>query len=171
MFKISPVIITKSDVIHLPNTIRPYFILIVKIFDPIPNVKIRRKREKQIIYKKILFLGGYNGAYLSTVEVLEPGSQVWKEGPSLPKGMYGGAMVEDTAANSVLYVGGRYEDYPYSADIYRLAGPLTVTSRWEKLPQQLKYPRFWHIAFFVPDSLVHCQKTDPESDSNQIQPL
>jgi len=58
-----------------------------------------------------------------TVEGLEPRSLAWNEGPSLSRGISDGAIVEDTAAKSLLYVEGRYEDIPYySADIYRFAG-------------------------------------------------
>ena len=42
-------------------------------------------------------------------------------------------------------------------------------SRWEKLTQELKVPKGWHVAFFVSDDLVHCSnKADAAQDMKDL---
>ena len=44
------------------------------------------------------------------------------------------------------------------------------SSEWEKLPQELKIPRGYFVAFFVSDDLVECSsKSDNSDDGKYLQ--
>jgi hypothetical protein len=43
----------------------------------------------------VIVAGGYDGGYMSSVEIMEPGKDEWGFGPVLPIEVAGGTMVED----------------------------------------------------------------------------
>jgi hypothetical protein len=56
--------------------------------------KIRRNKESQEM--SIIAAGGWDGSYsLSSVEILDEGSNDWQTGPELPFGISSSQMVED----------------------------------------------------------------------------
>jgi hypothetical protein len=120
----------------------------------------------------LVVVGGFNGSqYLDSTEILEIGSNEWKEGPKLPMPIDDVIVVEDPATNSLLIVGGKYyrketlvtssnknnnlqtetevtsnnkDDQQTEVEvtsIYRLSGPISEESRWEELPQKIKVGR------------------------------
>jgi hypothetical protein len=65
--------------------------------------KIRRNKESQEM--SIIVAGGYDVSYLSSVEILDEGSNEWQTGPELPFGVIDSPMVEDQNGGVVL-IGG-----------------------------------------------------------------
>jgi len=102
----------------------------------------------------IIVAGGYNGAYLSTTEVLDQSNGEWRQGPALPFAICCNELVED-ADGGVVLVGGYVEDMPYLDTLFHLthAGE---DGKWEELPHKLQIGRNRHIAFMVPDHLANC---------------
>jgi hypothetical protein len=103
----------------------------------------------------IIVAGGYaGGSYLSSVEILDEGSNEWQTGPELPFGIYGSQMVEDQNGGVVL-IGG-YSPSVFNLDtLYQLphGGQDAV---WTKMEQKMKTGRRRHTAFLVPDNFVDC---------------
>jgi hypothetical protein len=108
----------------------------------------------------IIVAGGKNGFNnLDSTEILEPGSSEWKLGPKLPVQIANVSSVEDQVSNSLLLVGG-YVNGP-SNKIFRLTSPLTVTSQWEEVEQELAVAREYSpVAFFIPDSFADCHEEE-----------
>jgi hypothetical protein len=114
---------------------------------------IRRNKESQGM--SIIVAGGYDGSsILSSVEILDEGSNEWQTGPQLPFGIYGSQMVEDQNGGVVL-IGGLSSSVGYLDIFYELphGGQDAV---WSKMEQKMETGRWGHAAFFVPDSLVDC---------------
>jgi hypothetical protein len=66
--------------------------------------KIRRNKESQEM--SIIVAGGWDGSSrLSSVEILDEGSNAWQTGPELPLGISSSQMVEDQSGGVVL-IGG-----------------------------------------------------------------
>ena len=58
---------------------------------------------------------------MSSVEILDEGSNEWRQGPDLPFGIFGGAMVEDPEGGVIL-IGGSAHSNPYYLDtLFRLS--------------------------------------------------
>jgi hypothetical protein len=100
----------------------------------------------------IIVAGGFNGACLSTTEVLDQSNGEWRQGPALPFAICAAQLVED-ADGGVVFVGGNTEGR--SDTLFRLphAGQ---DGKWVELPQKLKIGRNSHTAFMVPDNLANC---------------
>jgi hypothetical protein len=116
--------------------------------------KIRRNKESQEM--SIIVAGGfYGGSYLSSVEILDEGSNEWQTGPELPFAIDDSQMVEDQNGGIVL-IGGDSSSSVGSLDtLYQLphGGQDAV---WTKMEQKMKIGRFDHTAFLVPDNIVDC---------------
>ncbi len=115
--------------------------------------KIRRNNESQEI--NIIVAGGSDGSpILSSVEILDEGSNEWQTGPELPLGIYGSQMVEDQNGGVVL-IGGYSAPAENLDTLFQLphGGQDAV---WTKMEQKMKIKRHSHTAFLVPDSLVNC---------------
>jgi hypothetical protein len=115
--------------------------------------KIRRNKESQEM--SIIVAGGYDGSSrLSSVEILDEGSNEWQTGPELPFEIYGSQMVDDQNGGVVL-IGG-YSSAVVNLDtLYQLphGGQDAV---WTKMEQKMQTVRSSHIAILVPDNIVDC---------------
>jgi len=115
--------------------------------------KIRRNKESQEM--SIIVAGGYDGSsLLSSVEILDEGSNEWQTGPELPFGIYRSQMVEDQNGGVVL-IGGYSSSVGILDTLYQLphGGQDAV---WTKMEQKMNTGRRLHIAFLVPDNIVDC---------------
>ncbi len=114
--------------------------------------KIRRNKESQEM--SIIVAGGYDSFSLSSVEILDEGTNEWRTGPELPFGIYGSQMVEDQNGGVVL-IGGGSSSYDTLDTLYQLphGGQDAV---WTKMEQKMKIGRYVHTAFMVPDNIVDC---------------
>jgi hypothetical protein len=114
--------------------------------------KIRRNKESQEM--SIIVAGGYDGSYLSSVEILDEGSSEWQTGPELPFGIRDAQMVEDQNGGVVL-IGGLSSSGDILDTLYQLQheGQNAV---WTKMEQKLKTGRSEHTAVLVPDNSVDC---------------
>ena len=100
----------------------------------------------------VIVVGGYNGNDMSSVEILDEGSNEWCQGPELPQTICCSAIVEHPLGGVAL-IGGR-ANYSNNIDtIYQLshAGD---DAKWELMPQKLKFARFHPTAFLVQDELA-----------------
>ncbi len=115
--------------------------------------KIRRNKESQEM--SIIVAGGYDGSSkLSSVEILDEGSNEWQTGPELPFGIRLSQMVEDQ--NGVVFlIGGQSPSVNNLDTLYQLphGGQDAV---WTKMEQKMKTGRSEHTAFMVPDNIVDC---------------
>jgi hypothetical protein len=115
--------------------------------------KIRRNKESQEM--SIIVAGGYDGSsILSTVEILDEGSNEWQTGPELLFGIRSAQMVENQNGGVIL-IGGRTSSDVDLDTLYHLphGGQDAV---WTKMEQKMKIGRLWHTAFLVPDNIVDC---------------
>jgi len=115
--------------------------------------KIRRNKESQEM--SIIVAGGkYGQSYLSSVEILNIGSNEWQTGPELPLGIYSSQIVEDQNGGVVM-IGGLTSDDDILDTLYQLphGGQDAV---WTKMEQKMKTGRHEHTAFMVPDNIVDC---------------
>jgi hypothetical protein len=115
--------------------------------------RIRRNRESQEM--SIIVAGGDDGSSrLSSVEILDEGSNEWQTGPELPFGISSSKMVEDQNGGVVL-IGG------YSSPGGNLDTPYQLPhggedAVWTKMEQKMNTGRRQHTAFLVPDNIVDC---------------
>jgi hypothetical protein len=91
---------------------------------------------------------------LSSVEILDEGSNEWQTGSELPFGIYRSQMVEDQNGGVVL-IGGE------SSSVYNLDTLFQLPhggqdAVWTKMERKMKTGRGYHTAFMVPDSSVDC---------------
>ncbi len=115
--------------------------------------KIRRNKESQEM--SIIVAGGWDGSsLLSSVEILDEGSNEWHTGPELPFGIDNSQLVEDQNGGVVL-IGGRSFSVGNLDTLYQLphGGQDAV---WTKMEQKMNFERWQHTAFLVPDNLVDC---------------
>jgi hypothetical protein len=112
--------------------------------------RIRRNKESQEM--SIIVAGGFDTpSYLSSVEILDEGSNEWQTGPELPFGIDSSKMVEDQNGGVVL-IGGWLESGEILDTLYQLphGGQDPV---WTKMEQKMNTGRFRHTAFLVPDNI------------------
>jgi hypothetical protein len=114
---------------------------------------IRRNKESQEM--SIIVAGGIDGGIsrLSSVEILDEGSNEWQTGPKLPFGIFGFQMVEDQNGGVVL-IGGRSSS-GYLDTLYQLPHG-GQDALWAQMEQKMKTGRTEHTAFLVTDSSVDC---------------
>jgi hypothetical protein len=115
--------------------------------------KIRRNKESQEM--SIIVAGGeYGSSYLSSVEILDEGSNEWQTGPELPFGIAESQMVEDQKGGVVL-IGGRSSSVGNLDTLYQLphGGQDAV---WTTMEQKMKTGRRRHTAVLIPDNFVDC---------------
>ncbi len=115
--------------------------------------KIRRNKESQEM--SIIVAGGYTGSsYLSSVEILDEGSNEWQTGPELPFEIRSSQMIEDQNGGVVL-IGGFSSSAGTLDTLYQLphGGQDAV---WTKMEQKMNTGRRDHTAILVPDNIVDC---------------
>ncbi len=115
--------------------------------------KIRRNKESQKM--SIIVAGGYAGSSrLSSVEILDEGSNEWQTGPELPFGIIRSQMVEDQNGG-VVFIGGLSSSGGILDTLYQLphGGQDAV---WTMMEQKMKTGRYSHTAFLVHDNNVDC---------------
>ncbi len=115
--------------------------------------KIRRNKESQEM--SIIVAGGWDGSsILSSVEILDEGSNEWQVGPEMPFGIWQSQMVEDQNGGAVL-IGGKSSSVSNLDTLYQLphGGQDAV---WTKMEQKMKTGRRQHTAFLVPDNIANC---------------
>jgi hypothetical protein len=103
----------------------------------------------------IIVAGGYDGSSrLSSVEILDEGSNEWQTGPELPFGIVWSQMVEDQNGGVVL-IGGKSSSVGSLDTLYQLphGGQDAV---WIKMEQKMQTGRYEHTAFLIPDNIVDC---------------
>ena len=109
--------------------------------------------------QKIIVAGGNNGHNMSSVEILDEGSNEWRQGPELPLPICCSVIVEHPLGGIAL-IGGRTNDVVFLNTIYRLANAGEDTA-WELMPQQLQVARHFHTAFLVPNEVADfCEKNN-----------
>ncbi len=114
--------------------------------------KIRRYKESQEM--SIIVAGGWDDHTLSSVEILDEGSNEWQTGPELPFTIGYSEMVEDQNGGVVL-IGG-YSPAVVNLDtLYQLPHG-GQDAAWTKMEQKMKTGRRLHTAFLVPDNIVDC---------------
>ncbi len=114
--------------------------------------KIRRNKESQEM--SIIVAGGSDrSSRLSSVEILDEGSNEWQTDPELPFGIDNSQMVEDQNGGVVL-IGGRRIGVTLDTFFQLPHGGLDAV--WTKMEQNLQTGRKEHAAFMVPDNIVHC---------------
>jgi N-acetylneuraminic acid mutarotase len=103
----------------------------------------------------IIVAGGWNdSSILSSVEILDEGSNEWQTGPKLPFGIDGSQMVEDQNGGVVL-IGGDKSPLDKLNTLYKLPhGGLDAV--WTKMEQTMQTGRREHTAILVPDNTVDC---------------
>ncbi len=102
----------------------------------------------------IIVAGGYgSGLYLSSVEILDEGSNEWQTGHELPFGIYGFQMVEDQNG-AVVLIGGAHRQLEILT-LYQLphGGQDAV---FTKMEQKMKTGRNFQTAIVGPDNIVDC---------------
>ena len=99
----------------------------------------------------IVVAGGNNGTVMSSVEILDEGSNEWRAGTDLPQGTSNAMMVADSN-DGVVLIGGMYSAGLLDK-LYHLAD---ANANWIEMSQKLKKGRAWGTAFFVPDDITNC---------------
>jgi hypothetical protein len=115
--------------------------------------KIRRNKESQEM--SIIVAAGYDfSSRLSSVEILDEGSNGWQTGPELLFGIDNSQMVEDQNGGVVL-IGGYSPSVGRLDTLYQLphGGQDAV---WTKMEQKMNTGRREHTAFLVPNNIVDC---------------
>ncbi len=116
--------------------------------------KIRRDKDSQEM--SLIVASGYDSRYnlISSVEVLDEGSNQWRTGPEAPLPMRQFQLVTDQNGGVVL-IGGGSRRIDFHDTLYQLphAGQ---DAKWTLMQQKLKKGRSSHTAILVPDHLVDC---------------
>ena len=116
----------------------------------------RIRKNSQSEEFSIIVAGGFQGFFpiLSSVEILDSGSNEWRKGPELPIGILSSQMVEDSNGGVVL-VGGDSDSEGYLDTLFQLSHG-GEDAKWIEMEQKLKIARKGHVAFLVPDNIVDC---------------
>ena len=105
----------------------------------------------------VIVVGGLDGHDMSSVEILDEGSNEWRQGPELPLPVCCSVIVEHPLGGIAL-IGGRTSEKILLNTIYRLAN---AGEDWELMPQQLQVARHFHTAFLVPNEVADfCEKNN-----------
>jgi hypothetical protein len=103
----------------------------------------------------IIVAGGYDGgSFLSSVEILDEGSNEWQKGTELPFGIGESQMVEDQNGGVVL-IGGDSSTVGNLDTLYQLPHG-DQDAVWIKMEQKMQTGRQDHTAIMVPDNIVDC---------------
>ena len=134
--------------------------------------------SKMKIDEKIYLVvaGGFgNCKYLDSVEILDTTSldQGWtlgnnfifvkitkklkcyytfSLGPKLPRKIAHSTMVCSPTEKGVIIIGGRF--HSDSNALIELSGYSKESLKWTTLKQKLSFPRYWHVSFLIPESIM-----------------
>jgi hypothetical protein len=114
--------------------------------------RIKKNRLSQEF--SIIAAAGGDGPLLSSVEILDQGSNRWREGPALPFGIGSSQLVEDQKGGVIL-VAGESSSNGYLDKLYQLPHG-GVHAEWRQMQQKIKVGRRYHVAFLVPDNIADC---------------
>ena len=114
--------------------------------------RIRRNKLSQQM--SIIVAGGWLGSEISSVEILDEGSNEWQTGPELPFGITESQMFEDQNGGVVL-IGGSSSSVDFLDTLYQLPRG-GQDAAWTKMEQKMKIGRTYHTALLVPDNFVDC---------------
>ena len=103
----------------------------------------------------LIVAGGWSQSILSSVEILDLGSNNWRTGPNLPFGIYKSEIVVDQIGGVVLVGGNSISNHRYLDTLFKLPHG-GEGAKWIKMEQKLKIGRNDHVAFLVPDNIVDC---------------
>ena len=80
------------------------------------------------------------------------------EGPKLPKTLVGHSSL--TLGNELIVLGGQSNtDDLLSASVYKLSCDNGIFSNWIEMEVELKTPRAWFVASFIPNNSIYPQST------------
>ncbi len=115
---------------------------------------IRRDKDSQSM--SFIATGGYDVDLfqLSSVEILDEGSNVWRAGPEFPIPISSNQMVTDKNGGAVV-IGGYKKPKVYLDTLYQLPHG-GADAQWTLMKQKLTLGREGAPAFLVPDSIVDC---------------
>jgi hypothetical protein len=114
----------------------------------------RIKKDEDSQEMSIIVAGGEDGRPLSSVEILDEGSEEWRTGPNLPLSILWSQMVEDQSGGVIL-IGGS-SDFNSSMDTLFHLSHGGQDAVWTQMEQKLKIGREFHTGFLVPDNIVDC---------------
>jgi hypothetical protein len=114
--------------------------------------RIRRDKDSQEM--STIVVSGQDLGFISSVEILDEGSNEWQTAQDLTVGIGYSQLVEDQNGGVVL-IGGLSNSNEKLDSLYQLphGGKDAV---WIKMDQKLKLGRHHHTAFLVPDAIVDC---------------
>ncbi len=114
--------------------------------------RIRRDKDSQEM--STIVVSGQDLGFISSVEILDEGSNEWQTAQDLTDGIGYSQLVEDQNGGVVL-IGGLSNSNEKLDSLYQLphGGKDAV---WIKMDQKLKLGRHHHTAFLVPDAIVDC---------------
>ena len=112
-------------------------------------IKIRKDNNDPSL--SIIVVGGYYGAQLTSVEILDENSATWRLGPYLPVGIASSKIVEDPRGGVIL-IGGNTSTGKSNL-LYRLKHG-GFNAKWELMAQTLKVPNIAFAAMIIPDILA-----------------
>ena len=114
----------------------------------------RIKKDSQSQDLSVIVAGGSDGSSLSSVEILDAGSNAWRNGPELPVGIDLAQLVE-VQEGGVVLVGGSSTWDEFLDTLFQLPHG-GEDAEWIEMEQKLKIGRNQHVAFLVPDSITDC---------------
>jgi len=114
----------------------------------------RIRKDSSSYQFSIIVVGGYNGNYMTSVEMLDEGASEWRHGPDLPSEISDASLVEDPAGGVIL-VGGQSNNDIHRQTLFRLSNGEN-DAQWVEMPQKLKVGRSRHTSFLVPDDVISC---------------
>ena len=83
------------------------------------------------------------------------------EGPKLPKTLVGHSSL--TLGIELIVLGGQSDTdsdhYLQSASVYKLSCDNGIFSNWIEMEVELKTPRAWFVASFIPNNSIYPQST------------
>ena len=118
--------------------------------------RIRKNKDSQEM--SIIAVGGFiGGLSISSTEILDAGSNEWRNGPQLPLSIGASQLVEDQQGRVVLVGGGTVVNGTnVILDTLYYLSDGGVGSMWTKMDQKLKIGRYFHSAFLVHDNITNC---------------
>ena len=114
--------------------------------------RIRRAEGSQEM--SIIVAGGVGENILSSVEILDEGSNEWQRGPHLAFGISWSQMIEDQNGGVVL-IGGQSSSV-YNLDTFYQLPHGGQDAVWTKMEEKMITGRYAHTAFLIPDNIVDC---------------